>query len=119
MRGFFDFFGEDVALWAENIHHDLPVKLAVYKDIAQNGQSPETIDDPAVILNIIDALAALDICSSVGEYDDTQATTYLFSSSDGQQYGFTFSRGCLLFRHKLYEVRDAARLAAVEKAAAF
>jgi hypothetical protein len=51
----------------ENIHHDLPVKLAVYKDIAQNGQSPETIDDPAVILNIIDALAALDICSSVGE----------------------------------------------------
>jgi hypothetical protein len=75
----------------------------VYEDIAQGGQPSKIIGDPAVILNALDALAALNICDSVGEYADTKATTYLFSASDGRQYGFTFSQGCLLFRHKLYK----------------
>ncbi len=104
-RNFFDFFGEDIVLWAKRLRRDLPLTLTVYEDIGRHGLPSKVIDDPSVIAQAVRAFAALSVCGCVGEYEGATATSYVFSSSDGQQYGFTFSQGFLLFRHRLYAVR--------------
>lgn len=115
---FFDFFGEDVALWANNFALSPPLKLAVWKDIGKSEQKPKILTDSDKILNVLDALASLNVCDSIGGFADTETVTYVFSSADSQEYGFTFSGNSLLYRNKLYAVKDADKLEKIKNAAA-